>query len=306
MNPPIIKTSSLSYHYSKNSQTLSNINLEVPRGSIYGFLGPNGSGKTTTLSLLLGLLKNQQGDIEIFGQHLHSNRISILKKIGSLIESPSLYGHLTAKENLEVYRPVYGVSKEKINEVLKVVALDDTGKKTVKKFSLGMKQRLAIALALLPNPELLILDEPSNGLDPAGIIELRQLIKRLNQDFGMTILISSHLLAEVEKMVSHVGIIYKGEMLFQGTLPQLHSIQQKGSKVFIKTSDNHLACQILKSFNPYMENGKLSVVFSDINQVAAINRKLTEQDLDVYLLHPKENDLEQLFIDLTTRTTKTQ
>jgi ABC-type multidrug transport system ATPase subunit len=152
----------------------------------------------------------------------------------------------------------------------------------------------------LPNPELLILDEPSNGLDPAGIIELRQLIKRLNQDFGMTILISSHLLAEVEKMVSHVGIIYKGEMLFQGTLPDLHRIQQKGSKVFIKTSDNDRACQILQSFNPYMENGKLSVVFSDINQVAAINRSLTEHNLDVYLLHPKENDLEQLFIDLTT------
>src|SRR6188768_656571 len=118
---PIIKTTGLSYHYSKDVKTLSNIDLRVEKGSIYGFLGPNGSGKTTTLSLLLGLLKNQKGDIEIFGQHLHSNRIAILKKIGSLIETPSLYGHLTAKENLEVYRPVYGVSKDKIAEVLKVV-----------------------------------------------------------------------------------------------------------------------------------------------------------------------------------------
>ncbi len=182
-NSFVIKTTGLSYHYSKDAKTLSDINLRVEKGSIYGFLGPNGSGKTTTLSLLLGLLNNQHGDIEIFGQHLHSNRIDILKKIGSLIETPSLYGHLTAKENLEVYRPVYGASKEKVNEVLKVVGLEDTGKKTAKKFSLGMKQRLSIALALLPNPELLILDEPSNGLDPGGIIELRQLIKSIEWIF---------------------------------------------------------------------------------------------------------------------------
>jgi ABC-2 type transport system ATP-binding protein len=299
-NSHVIKTTNLTYHYSKDVKTLSNINLQVEKGSIYGFLGPNGSGKTTTLSLLLGLLNKQQGDIEIFGQHLHSNRIAILKKIGSLIETPSLYGHLTAKENLEVYRPVYGVSKEKITEVLKVVGLEDTGKKTVKKFSLGMKQRLSIALALLPDPELLILDEPSNGLDPAGIIELRQLIRKLNKAFGMTILISSHLLAEVEKMVSHVGIIYKGEMLFQGPLVELNKLQQKSSKLFIKTSDNELALKVLQEYHPEREKEKLSIVYSDIKQVAAINRKLNQHDLDVFLLHPKENDLEQLFIDLTT------
>src|SRR5688572_918134 len=128
----------------------------------------------------------------------------MLRRIGSLIEIPSLYGHLTAKENLEVYRPVYGVTRERVKEVLKIVGLEDTGKKTAKKFSLGMKQRLSIALALLPNPELLVLDEPSNGLDPNGIIELRQLIKRLNSQHGMTIVISSHILSEVEKTVSHV------------------------------------------------------------------------------------------------------
>src|SRR6476620_10112570 len=240
-NNLIIKTTGLSYYYSKDVKTLSDINLHVERGSIYGFLGPNGSGKTTTLSLLLGLLNNQQGDIEIFGQHLHANRVSILKKIGSLVEAPSLYGHLTAKENLEVYRQVYGAPKERITEVLQIVGLNDTGKKVAKKFSLGMKQRLAIALALLPNPELLVLDEPSNGLDPAGIIELRELIKKLNKTYGMTILISSHLLAEVEKMVSHIGIIFKGKMLFQGTLPELHIFQQKGTKLLLSTSDNEAA-----------------------------------------------------------------
>lgn len=299
-NSAIIKTTALTYHYAGQVQTLSDINLRVERGSIFGFLGPNGSGKTTTLSLLLGLLENQQGSIEIFGQHLHSNRVGILKKIGSLIETPSLYGHLTAKENLEVYRTVYGASKARIDEVLTIVGLTDTGKKTVKKFSLGMKQRLSIALALLPNPELLVLDEPSNGLDPAGIIELRELIKKLNKDYGMTILISSHLLAEVEKMVSHVGIILKGKMIFQGSLSDLHLFQQKGSKLFIATSDNDRAYKLLQDQRPEMDNGSIAVAFHDVAQVASINRTLTQHGLDVYLLHPKKTDLEQLFIDLTS------
>lgn len=299
-NSSVIKTTALSYHYSKGVQTLFDINLDVERGSIYGFLGPNGSGKTTTLSLLLGLLNNQQGDIEIFGQHLGANRVNILQKIGSLIESPSLYAHLTAKENLEVYRPVYGASKKRVAEVLKIVGLADTGKKVAKKFSLGMKQRLAIALALLPNPELLILDEPSNGLDPAGIIELRELIKKLNKTYGMTILISSHLLGEVEKMVSHVGIIFKGKMLFQGPLSELHSFQQKGSRLFIRTSDNAAAYDLLQHHQPEMVGESVSLAYNEIGQVAAINRTLNSHNLDVYLLHPKESDLEQLFIDLTS------
>jgi ABC-2 type transport system ATP-binding protein len=301
-NTSIIKTSGLSYHYSKEVQTLFNINLDVQRGTIYGFLGPNGSGKTTTLSLLLGLLNKQEGDIEIFGQHLHSNRIDILKKIGSLIEIPSLYGHLTAKENLEVYREVYGASKERVDEVLKIVGLEDTGNKTAKKFSLGMKQRLSIALALLPNPELLILDEPSNGLDPSGIIELRQLIKKLNKDHGMTILISSHILSEVEKMVSHVGIIYKGKMLFQGSLPELHQFQKKGSRLLINTSDNAAAINLLQEYFPEKEGDIISVPFQDQKQASAIQRMLIINNIDVYLLQPKENDLEQLFIDLTSDT----
>lgn len=299
-NSAIIKTTSLSYRYSGQSATLSEINLHVEKGSIYGFLGPNGSGKTTTLSLLLGLLNNQQGSIEIFGQHLHSNRIAILKKVGSLIESPSLYGHLTARENLEVYRAVYGASKARLEEVLNTVGLVDTGKKTVKKFSLGMKQRLSIALALLPNPELLVLDEPANGLDPAGIIELRELIKKLNKESGMTILISSHLLGEIEKMVSHVGIISKGRMIFQGSLADLHLFQQKGSRIFINTSDNQMACNILQDHYPEKNEETLSVAFHNTRQVADINRRLTRQGLDVYLLHPKKMDLEQLFIDLTS------
>ena len=298
--PAIIKTTNLSYHYSKGAQTLFDINLNVEKGSIYGFLGPNGSGKTTTLSLLLGLLNKQQGDIEIFGNHLHADRINILKKIGYSIETPSLYGHLTAKENLEIYRPVYGATREKLDEVLKTVGLSDTGKKIVKKFSLGMKQRLSIALALLPDPELLVLDEPANGLDPAGIIELRELIRKLNKERGMTIIVSSHLLGEVEKMVSHIGIIYKGKMLFQGTLSELYQFQKKDSRILINTSDNTLAMQLLKDHGPEKEETIFSIPFRDTAQVASINRTLAQNNVDVYLLQPKENDLEQLFIDLTS------
>ncbi|RYY89081.1 MAG: ATP-binding cassette domain-containing protein [Chitinophagaceae bacterium] len=297
---PIIRTSGLCYHYSREVQTLFDINLRVERGSIYGFLGPNGSGKTTTLSLLLGLLNNQQGEIEIFGQQLHANREAILGKIGSLIETPSLYAHLTARENLEVYRETYGANRARVDEVLQIVGLADTGKKTAKRFSLGMKQRLSIALALLPNPELLILDEPSNGLDPAGIIELRALVKRLNSEQGMTILISSHLLGEIEKMVSHVGIIYKGKMLFQGALDELHRFQQQGSRLFINTSNNEAACTLLREHQPVMTGDSLSVCIDSLEQAATINRMLTSSGLDVFLLHPKQSDLEQLFIDLTS------
>ena len=296
----ILKTTDLSFHYTKEVKTLSAINLHVIKGSIYGFLGPNGSGKTTTLSLLLGLLKMQEGKIEIFGQEMHTDRCGILKKTGSLIESPSLYGHLTARENLEVYKPVYGVTNERITEVLKIAGLEDAGKKTVKKFSLGMKQRLSIALAILHKPELLILDEPSNGLDPNGIIELRELIRKLNKVYGMTILISSHILAEVEKMVSHVGIINKGRMLFQGTIRELQQLQQKDAMLQIHTSDNEKAYQSLKAYMPEREKERIVVAYKDSHQVASINRILIQNNLDVYLLAPAENNLEQLFINLTS------
>lgn len=297
---PIINTSGLSYHYSRDLQSLCNIDLRVERGSIYGFLGPNGSGKTTTLSLLLGFLDNQKGDIRIFGQHLQSNREAILSNIGSLIETPSLYGHLTARENLEVYRNSYAAPKERINEVLEIVGLTDTGNKVAKKFSLGMKQRLAIALALLPNPELLILDEPSNGLDPAGIIELRALIKKMNKEHGMTIVISSHLLGEIEKIVSHVGIIYKGKMLFQGPLTELQRLKHKRAQLLINTSGNEQAFALLKAYDPQWEEGAISISLADPQQVIDIQQTLSRNGLLIYLLHPKTNDLEQLFIDLTT------
>jgi ABC-2 type transport system ATP-binding protein len=181
-----------------------------------------------------------------------------------------------------------------------MVGLSDTGNKTVRRFSLGMKQRLSIAVALLPDPELLVLDEPSNGLDPKGIIELRALIKHLNKTHGMTILISSHLLSEVEKMVSHVGIIYKGRLLFQGKLEALQALQQQGASLLIRTSDNAAACSLLEAYHPVNNGDVITIAYQHLSEVASINRMLAHHSIDVYLLQPKAQDLEQLFINLTT------
>ena len=300
MNSTIIHTDNLCYQYSKGVDTLTGICIEINRGDIYGFLGPNGSGKTTTLSLLLGLLKNQQGTIEVLGKELNNHRKEVLRKVGSLIENPSLYNHLTAKENLEVYRQIYGASKGRLQDVLDSAGLNDSGKKTVKQFSLGMKQRLSLALALLPKPELLILDEPTNGLDPAGILELRSMIRRLNEEEGITFLISSHILSEVEKIVSRVGIIYKGRMKFQGSLQELHRLQQEQSLVQLHTSDNLRAYAVLRNYQAELRMDDLVVPYTDLQQVAAINRMLVDNDLEVYDLHPRRQTLENIFMNLTT------
>ncbi|RYZ59132.1 MAG: ATP-binding cassette domain-containing protein [Chitinophagaceae bacterium] len=296
----IIQTAALSYHFNKHQKTLNNINLRVEKGSVYGFLGPNGAGKTTTLRLLLGLLKKQEGSILLFGKEFDQHRLESLRKVGSLIEQPSLYGHLTAKENLQVYRKVYGAPKENIATVLQLVGLEGTGAKKAKQFSLGMKQRLSIAIALLHNPELLILDEPTNGLDPNGIIETRELIKKLNREKGVTIIVSSHILAEVERMATHVGIIHKGTLLFQGTLPELQNMKARQSFLQIDTSDNAAALELLAEKGAEMRNGYITLPLQEKSGTAAIARSLVAKSIDIYLLQPQQNDLEQLFIDITS------
>lgn len=300
-NSSVIRTNNLSFSFSSGVKTLDSVSLDVPRGSIYGFLGPNGAGKTTTLRLLLGLLRNQQGKIEIFGNNFSSNRIQILKRLGSLIEQPSLYGHLTAKENLEIYRRIYHCSRERVAEVLQLAGLENTGKKKAKQFSLGMKQRLSIAIALLHQPELLILDEPTNGLDPNGIVEVRELLKKLNKEHNTTVLVSSHILNEVERMATHVGIIHKGRMLFQGTLPELQQMKTKQATLEIETNDNNRAAQLLQQeFSVQQKGNKVFIPFHNKEQVAMVNRLLVQKGVDVFALHPQQSDLEQLFIDITT------
>ncbi len=218
----IVRTNGLTKKYGAHL-SVNNLDMTVKEGTIYGFLGPNGAGKSTTLKMLLGLAHPTKGEIDIFGKRVTSkNRIEILRDIGSLIETPSYYGHLTARENLKICQTLLDVPLANIDEVLKIVRLDRQQSKKVSAFSLGMKQRLGLASALLSFPKLLILDEPTNGLDPAGIQEMRELIRSLPEKYGMTVIVSSHLLSEIDMIVDDIGIIANGKMMYQGTLSLLH------------------------------------------------------------------------------------
>ncbi|HZI85874.1 MAG TPA: ABC transporter ATP-binding protein [Pyrinomonadaceae bacterium] len=295
-----IETINLTHRFSGNEAVLSSINLQVIEGTIYGFLGPNGAGKTTTLKLVLGLLKKQQGEILVFGKPFANDRVETLRKIGSLIESPSIYGHLTAIENLRILQKIYQCPKGRVAEVLDLVDLSRTRNKKAHQFSLGMKQRLSIAMALLHKPSLLILDEPTNGLDPNGILEIRELLQTLNRMHGITILISSHLLFEIEKFVIHIGIINKGRLLFQGTLAELISKRQQNSFVVFETSNDSKAVQIIKEFglSSRTESGRIVMPLLDNERIAAINQRLVQNDIDVYQISKVENDLERIFFDV--------
>lgn len=217
---------------------VNHIDLRVPEGCVYGFLGPNGAGKTTTLKLLLGLLKPTAGTVTFFGQKMtEKNRLSILKHTGSLIENPSYYGHLTGLENLEIIAKLKKVPASEITNVLQTVRLYEQRDKKVRQYSLGMKQRLGIAMALLGNPRVLILDEPTNGLDPAGIQEIREFIKELPVLRQMTVIVSSHLLGEMEQMADMAGIINHGELIFQGPLATLEARGENLEDTFLKMTE---------------------------------------------------------------------
>ncbi len=300
MTKHCIETIDLTHKFSERETALNRVNLQVIEGTIYGFLGPNGAGKTTTLKLILGLLKKQHGEILVFGKPFAANRVEILSQTGAMIESPSLYGHLTAVENLRVLQKVYQCPPTRIAEVLELVGLVETGKKPANQFSLGMKQRLSIAIALLHSPKLLILDEPTNGLDPNGILEVRELLQSLNQNHGITILISSHLLSEIEKLVTHIGIINQGNLLFQGTLAVLFSKRLQNSYIVFETNNDSQTLQILNDFgaNARIEAGKIAVPILDNEKIAAINQTLVQSGVEVYQISKVENDLEAIFFDL--------
>lgn len=295
-----VETTDLTFQFSPQEIALKKIQLQVPEGSIYGFLGPNGAGKTTTLRIILGLLKKQQGNIRFFEKDFAANRIEILQQVGTLIEAPSLYAHLTATENLQILQKIYQCPKERINEVLEIVGLSKTGRKRAGKFSLGMKQRLSIAMALLHEPKLLILDEPTNGLDPNGIIEVRELLKKLNVEKNITVLISSHLLSEIEKLVSHVGIIHRGEMLFQGTLDDLHKKQSEKSLVGFETNNNIEALKLISAngFSANELHGIVQIPLTEKKNIAMLNQILVQNGIEVYHIGIIKNDLESIFIDL--------
>lgn len=295
-----IETKGLSHHFSPKNAILQDVNLAVPVGSIYGFLGPNGAGKTTTLRLLLGLLRRQQGSIAIFGVPLERQRVQTLRRIGSSIESPSLYAHLTARENLAIWQTAFACPKRRIEEVLDLVGLAQAGAMRTGQFSLGMKQRLSIAIALLHEPELLILDEPTNGLDPQGIIEMRDLLRTLNRDRQITIVVSSHLLSEVERLITHVGIIHQGSLRFQGTLNELVEKQNRDCYILIDTSDNVLTLQriIAQGWEARAEAGKIRVPLGSPQEVGALNTHLVQSGIAVHEIISCKKDLEQIFLSL--------
>ncbi|WP_372631224.1 ABC transporter ATP-binding protein [Cohnella sp.] len=294
----IVQTKSLTKTYGDKNR-VNKVDLHVEEGEIYGFLGPNGAGKTTTLKMLLGLIKPSEGAIKIFGESLSKNRPSILRRTGSLIESPSYYGHLTGLENMRVMQRLRSVPDRNIDEALRIVRLENHKNKKAEQYSLGMKQRLGIAMALLAFPKLLILDEPTNGLDPAGIGEIRELIKLLPARYGMTILLSSHLLTEIEQMATSVGIISEGNLMFQG---KLDSLRAKGrSTICVKTGDNLTSNRLLlaQGYSPIQSGNQLEFDYLEDDDVAEINRLLVTHGIPVIRIGERSKNLEDIFLELT-------
>lgn len=295
----LIETRSLTRRFGVQL-AVDNLNLSVPASGVYGFLGPNGAGKTTAIRMLLGLIRPNAGEVFLFGKPLLQNRHSLMQRVGALVETPSLYPHLTGRENLEVTRRLLGAPRELIDLALETVRLTKDANRRAREYSLGMRQRLGLALALLNKPELLILDEPTNGLDPAGIHEMRDLIRHLPGESGITVFLSSHLLSEVEQIASHIGIIQEGHLLFQGPLAELQSKQQTELTVGVKQLDHAIK---------YLENAGwtvqkradelLTVSARSSEDAVRINTLLVDHRLDVFHLALAQASLEDIFLTLT-------
>lgn len=297
-HPYIIQTHQLDFSFDRR-QILYSVDLQVPEGSIFGFLGPNGAGKTTTIKALLGLLRVPEGNIFLFGKDIRKERIAILGKTGNMVEGPSLYDHLSGFQNLMLNCRLCHHPLERIPEVLHIVDMEKDAKRPVKQYSTGMKQRLSLAIALLSKPELLILDEPINGLDPAGIIEIRNLLKSLNQTRNCTVFLSSHILGEIEKLCTDIAIIHQGRLRFQGKMTDF--LHQKSGTTQLRVEVDRpdwvfsLFPEALKA--DHNDNCLLFNV-KDKTDSARILRKLMENGIEIYRAEPMENDLEESFLEL--------
>ena len=294
-----IETKDLSFNY-KKKPLLESLDLKIPTGSIYGYLGKNGAGKSTTIKLLLGLLPALQNTIYHNGLELNSHKREILSMVGSLVESPAYYGNLTGYENLLYLKNIYGCNSQKIYDVLQKVNLIGDKDKMVKKYSSGMKQRLGIAMALLNDPNTLILDEPLNGLDPEGVYEIRELIIDLKKE-GKTILLSSHILSEIQKTCTHVGILHDGRLCYQGTLVEL--MNNVSVEINIQSND------ILKIQQICMES-KISINAIEQNNILiTLNKgeqkdfmnKLDNEGVKIQKSDSVDKDLEEIYLNLTKR-----
>lgn len=294
----MIETEQLTKRFG-SEKVVDAVDLKVKKGEIYGFLGPNGAGKTTTIRMLLGLARPTKGSIHLFGKDMKKEKLSILKKVGSLVEYPSYYGHLTAYENLEAVRLLLDVPKSRIDEVLSIVRLTNDAKRPVKGFSLGMKQRLGIATALLGNPELLILDEPTNGLDPSGIIEIRELIKRMPKEYGITIVLSSHLLSEIDQMATQVGIISKGRMIFQDSISILRERSTSKVKLTVENAESAWKTLLSHGYATELMQNRIFIENGDDAQVADIVKSLVHNGHSIYRVEEEKKSLEEIFLELT-------
>ncbi|MDX2062238.1 MAG: ABC transporter ATP-binding protein [Bacteroidia bacterium] len=301
MSTPTLLAEGLVQHFGR-TPVLHGISLHVPKGSIYGFLGANGAGKTTTIRTLLGLHHPRAGTIRLFGEDLARHRIAILERTGTLIEHPSYYGHLSAVGNLKIVCRLRGLSPAGIEPTLHQVGLGDAMRKPVKRFSMGMKQRLGLAMALLPQPELLILDEPMSGLDPVGIAEVRQLLLRLNREQGVTIFYSSHILAEVERTATHVGVIDKGRMRFEGTLAEL--MAQQAAETVVRVNDTTAALATLEALQltAHVREGRLHLPLLTDEATHALIQQLLGAGVQVYEVRGHQAVLEEQFLQLIQPT----
>lgn len=294
----IIETENLTCRFG-SVKAVDGVSLHVLPGSVYGFLGPNGAGKTTTIRMLLGLLRPAAGEIHLFSRSLSEQRLELLGHVGSLVESPSLYPHLTGWENLEVIRRMVGGQHDQILQALDTVHMISDARRPVREYSLGMRQRLGLAMALLGQPQLLILDEPTNGLDPAGIHEMRELICSLPKQ-GITVFLSSHLLGEVEQMATHIGIIHAGRLIFEGVPDELRARYQDYATV---TTDRlETSQQLLQQSGwqaAHLENHHLNIPVNGPSDAAMINAQLVKAGHQVYQLSLAQPSLEDIFLTLT-------
>lgn len=297
----IIETQNLTKKFGKE-YAVKNINMKVEKAKIYGLLGRNGAGKTTTMCMLLNLTTPTIGKINLFGQDLNENKKTVYTKIGSIIETPGFYENLTAKENLKIFSKIRGdYNPKQIEEVLKIVNLNKEENKTFKKYSLGMKQKLGIAAAIIHRPQLLILDEPINGLDPVSIKEIRILLKKLVKDYQITILISSHILSEIENLADVIGIMNKGELIQEITKEELHKKLER--KVEIEVDNLNLAKKVLenqklKENKDYIITNNSIQLLSNLDSISLINQKLVENKIQINKLNLKEENLEEYFTQL--------
>ena len=296
----VIETKALCKQYGPHT-AVDHVELHVPQGCVYGFIGPNGAGKSTTMKMLLGLIHPTAGRVRLLGQELtEKSCLPLLRQTGSLIESPAGYLHLTAQENLEIVADLKGVPHKDIGRVLDIVHLTQDRNRRVGQYSLGMKQRLGIAMALLGSPKLLILDEPTNGLDPAGIQEMRALIRNMPAATGATVLLSSHLLGEMEQMVEQVGIIDHGHILFEGPLTELQ--RHSRGNVTLRLLDPAKAAPILRANGLTAHSDSCVVTLPPLQDalLADLVQKLAACGAGVVELTPRTKTLEEIFLSLTS------